>query len=230
MKHWNVEEGCSIYQILDKFFNAYLIVIDQEAYLIDTGRQKDSQRLEQNLVKILNGRTLKYLILTHTHYDHCGNAALIKEKWGPKIIVSKKESMYLKQGSTPLPQGTLLFTKILSNLGNRYATSWYMYESVNPEIEINGIYAISDNIKIITTPGHSDGSVSVVIKDQYVIVGDALFGSFKGSIMPHFADDKKQLYDSWNKLLMNTNCHTFLPGHGKSISRNRLEKELSKIK
>ena len=46
----------------------------------------------------------------------------------------------------------------MSNLGNRYATSWYLYESVKPEIEINDIYTINDSLKIISTPGHSEGS------------------------------------------------------------------------
>lgn len=44
---------------------------------------------------------------------------------------------------------------------------------------IEGDYELSDNIKIIETPGHTQGSISVVVKDlndskTYVIAGDAL--------------------------------------------------------
>jgi len=57
-----------------------------------------------------------------------------------------------------------------------------------------------------------------------------LFGSLKGSVLPHFADDEKRLFDTWKELLNSTNCHTFLAGHGKPVSRHRLEKEVAKIK
>jgi len=44
---------------------------------------------------------------------------------------------------------------------------------------IEGDYELSENIKIIETPGHTQGSISVVVKDPknsktYVIAGDAL--------------------------------------------------------
>jgi hydroxyacylglutathione hydrolase len=229
MQKWDVAESCSIYNLLGGFYNAYLLIDHQEFFLIDTGREKKFPFLEQNLKKIIDG-PIQYLILTHTHYDHCENAASIKENWGAKIIVSNKEAGYLKKGSTPLPKGTNLFTYVLSNLGNRYATSWYLYKPVIPDVEINGLYSINESIKIISTPGHSKGSLTVVIKDQYAIVGDALFGSPMGSILPHFADEKNRLFDTWKQLLNSTNCHTFLPGHGKPISRHRLEKEVAKIK
>lgn len=230
MKKWNIAEQCTIYQVLSGFFNAYLLINNQEAFLIDTGHKKSFPELEKNLKKVIDGQLIHYLILTHTHYDHCQNAASIKKNWGAEIIVSNKEAEYLKKGSTPLPKGTNLFTCFLSNLGNRYATSWYLYKPAIPDIEINGSYSINESIKLISTPGHSRGSLTVVIKDQYAIVGDAMFGSLKGSIFPHFANDGKQLFNTWKILLNNTNCHTFLPGHGKPLNRQRLEKEVAKIK
>ncbi len=227
MKKWTVADNCTIYQLLDGFFNAYLIQDHQEYFLIDTGRKKSFSDLEQRIKKIIGDQPLRYLILTHTHYDHCENAASIKNSFGVKILVSISESGYLKQGSTPLPQGTNLFTKVLSNLGNRHATSWYLYDSVVPDIEITESYSINNSVRIISTPGHSVGSLSIVVKDRYAIVGDALFGSPRGSVLPHFADDELLLFETWKKLLGDTNCHTFLPGHGKPISRQRLEKEVA---
>lgn len=230
MKKWDVSENCSIYRVLYGFCNAYLIVDGEDVILTDTGSKKMNSLLEKNLNKILGGKLVNYLILTHTHYDHCQNAASIKKNREAKIIVNIKESSYLKTGSTPLPKGTSFFTDILTKLGNRYATSWYLYNSVVPDIEIQETYVISDNIKIISTPGHSNGSLTVIVKDKFAIVGDTLFGSPAGSILPHFADDITQLHDTWKDLLISTNCDTFLPGHGKPISRNRLEKEVARLK
>ncbi len=230
MKKWTVGGNCTIHQVLSGFFNAYLIQDHQDIMLIDTGHRRTFSTLNRNIGKIVDGKSINYLVLTHTHYDHCGNAASIKESYGAKVIVNSKEAEFLKDGSTPLPRGTNLFTYVLSNLGNKHATSWYLYNAVVADVEIIDSYAINNNVKIISTPGHSKGSVTVVVKDQYAIVGDALFGSPRGSIFPQFADEKIQLLDTWRVLLNNTDCHTFLPGHGKPITRDRLEKEVLKRK
>jgi glyoxylase-like metal-dependent hydrolase (beta-lactamase superfamily II) len=52
---------------------------------------------------------------------------------------------------------------------------------------------------------------------------------FGNSIFPPFADDTEIMIKSWKKLL-ETNCKLFLPGHGKGISRELLEKQYSKHK
>ncbi len=229
MKKWNINDGCSIYKVLDGFYNAYLLVDRGEFHLIDTGRKNQTAALQKNLSKITGGQAIRSLILTHTHYDHCGSAAIIKESYGAKIIVGEKEAGYLKEGSTPLPEGTNFFTRALSKSGNRYATSWFKYKPVVPEIEIIDTLMINENIKIITTPGHSKGSISVIVDNQYAIVGDAMIGSFRGNHFPQFADDRARVYETWKDLLMHTDCHTFLPGHGRPISRQSLEKEVARI-
>ncbi len=228
MKKWTITDNCIIYKVLSGFFNVYLIQNHGEFLLIDTGHRKSLADLERNLKKIIGNQKINYLILTHTHYDHCGNAASIKKAHGSKIIVSNKETEYLRNGSTPLPRGTNFFTYTLSRLGNKYAISRYIYHSVLPDIEILDSYFVNDNIKIISTPGHSKGSLTVVVKDQIAIVGDVLFGAKIGSVFPHFADDEVLLLETWKKLLDNTKCYAFLPGHGKLVSRYRFEKEVSK--
>jgi Zn-dependent hydrolases, including glyoxylases len=84
------------------------------------------------------------------------------------------------------------------------------------------------NIRVISTPGHSIGSISVIVDNEVAIVGDALFGIFSNSVFPPFADDVKTLIDSWGKLLK-TNCTLFLPAHGRPITRELLEREYNKM-
>ena len=77
------------------------------------------------------------------------------------------------------------------------------------------------------TAGHSEDSVSLLIDDEIAIVGDLMFGVFRNSIFPPFSDNVQQMIESWGKLL-GTNCRVFLPGHGKEINRDRLQKEYIK--
>ncbi len=227
MKKWNVGLDCSIYRVLFGVNNAYLIDCDSDIYLIDTGIKKVFSGLKRNIEKAIGKRPISYLILTHTHFDHCGNAAQIKEYWGTKVIVSDKEAEYLKGGSTPLPKGTSTFTDGLSNFGRNFLSNWFLYQSVIPDVIIDESYSLNENLKIIATPGHSKGSLTIVIKDQFAIVGDNLIGAPRGSVFPQFADEKELIINTWVKLLNSTKCHTFLPGHGIEISRHRLEKEVA---
>jgi glyoxylase-like metal-dependent hydrolase (beta-lactamase superfamily II) len=45
--------------------------------------------------------------------------------------------------------------------------------------------------------------------------------------IPPYADNIEAMIENWGKLL-NTNCNIFLPGHGKEIKRELLQKEYYK--
>jgi glyoxylase-like metal-dependent hydrolase (beta-lactamase superfamily II) len=54
-----------------------------------------------------------------------------------------------------------------------------------------------------------------------------MFGVFKNSIFPPYADNTGKMIKSWNRLL-NTDCSIFLPGHGNEIKRELLKKQYDK--
>ena len=69
--------------------------------------------------------------------------------------------------------------------------------------------------------------MSLIIDDEIAIVGDAMFGVLKKSIYPPYADNSKELINSWEKLL-STNCKLFLPAHGSANSRKQLKQNLGR--
>jgi glyoxylase-like metal-dependent hydrolase (beta-lactamase superfamily II) len=77
------------------------------------------------------------------------------------------------------------------------------------------------------TPGHSPGEMAVVIDDEVAFTGDSVIGTIPGSPFPPFADDVEELMRTWKKLL-DTGCHTFLPGHGKAVTREELADDYRK--
>jgi len=58
-------------------------------------------------------------------------------------------------------------------------------------------------------------------------VGDTMFGIFPGSVFPPFAEDPRQLINSWGQLL-DTGCSLFLPSHGSANTRELVQKEYHK--
>ena len=231
MKIWNTK-NCTIYQILEGRSNSFLINSQNNYILIDTGRANSWKKLSSKLDEILGKAKLSCLILTHTHFDHVENAAKIKENYKSIIIVHQSESEYLMHGNSPLPKGSNLATGFMTEVLGKKLESRYQYEKVNPDIIVDQRYDLIDfefNAYIIHTPGHSKGSLSIIIDNEITVVGDAMFGVFGNSIYPPFADDPETMVKSWNNLI-NTNCDLFLPGHGKEIRRKLLESQYEKYK
>lgn len=213
--------------------NAYLVRSNGKNILIDTSVTGDySTLIERMTTALLAEVRIDFLILTHTHYDHCQNAAQIQREYNAPIAMSEYEAGFAQKGDTPLPNGTWLITKLFSCIGNRIGRKGLDYQSFTPDKLVKDdavrLSEISPSLQLLPTPGHTKGSISVIVDDEVAIVGDALFGIFRRSIFPPFANDVPLMLKSWEKLLSQTNCNVFLPGHGRAVTRQLLEKELRK--
>jgi len=230
MKSWTTQKGHTITRILSGAANAYFIRTDQFLLMVDTGTASSFKRLKKNLANLMGDHEkLDVLVLTHSHYDHCQNAARIRDAYQCKIVMGGEEASYTTKGFTPLPRGTFLFTRWLTALGNRIGPPKFGYEAFTPDLLIHEDQPVDEktpNIHAIKTKGHTMGSISLIIDQEVALVGDAMFGIFKNSIYPPFADDKESMANSWNKLFQ-TGCRIFLPGHGRPVKRELIRKKLS---
>lgn len=231
MKSWSTGNGYSIYRVLAGRSNSYLVRYDNTNLLIDTGKASSYGRLRTNIDSLKIPVTqIDYLVLTHTHFDHCQNAARIKDVEHCTVIIGEKEKEFTEKGYTPVPGGTFLITKIISNTGQLLAKRKlgfrpFVADRMVPDKPAEVIADL--NIKLINTPGHSPGSISVIIDNEIAIAGDSIFGIFPGSVFPPFADNPGEMIRSW-RILLDSGCKIFLPGHGKEVSRELLYKNYKK--
>jgi glyoxylase-like metal-dependent hydrolase (beta-lactamase superfamily II) len=225
MKTWTTRSGYTIAQILGGRSNVFLLSHGGRNVLVDTGRQKDRAHLLERL-QDLRVALLDALVLTHTHFDHAENAAFLQKKYGARVLVHESEAGFLLKGKSPLPAGTLLPTKLLMALFAHRMASGLTYEPCRPDVLVEDGLDLTDfgpSARLIHTPGHSRGSMSLVVDDEIALVGDAMFGVFPCTIFPPFADDVPQLISSWGRLL-ETGCRLFLTGHGSADNRRLMEK------
>lgn len=259
MRKWKTSSGIEIFQVLSGRSNSYLIRYEKGNILVDTGKTSAFDELVESLRQLrVQMNEVGYLVLTHTHFDHCQNAAKLKSSGNCQIIVGEPEAIFAESGYTPLPKGVFLLTRIISTFGNWIGKARFGYEPIHPDILIqdetsmfvantnrdeyshassirhlkNKLYSdetkLDDRVKIVPTPGHSAGSISLIIDNEIALVGDALFGVFRNSVLPPFADDFTPTIKSWGTLLA-SGCRTFLPGHGRPITRDLLQRELEKF-
>lgn len=70
MKQWKTTNAYWVFLVLSGRSNAYLIRKGNQNVLVDTGKETAYKRLEKNL-ESLHVSKIDFLVLTHTHYDHC---------------------------------------------------------------------------------------------------------------------------------------------------------------
>jgi len=146
------------------------------------------------------------------------------------VIIHGNEAHFLKSGTSPVPDGTVTYSKAIIKMLSGISSSIGKYRSCRHDILVESRYELGNfgiDAYILHTPGHTAGSVSIVINDEIAIVGDTMFGIFPGSVFPPFAEDPRQLINSWGQLL-DTGCSLFLPSHGSANTRELVQKEYHK--
>ena len=226
MKTWITGSGYRIIQILSGRSNVFLLTDGEKRILVDTSPEF-MWRLLQKRLKKLNVSTIDYLILTHVHFDHAANANRIREKYKARVVIHKNEAPCLVSGNNAVTGGTNVFTRILMKIAAKTFFSSAGFEPCSYDLLVDDSCDLKDlgfKGSIIHTPGHTSGSLSVIIDDEVAMVGDTLFGIFRWSVFPPFAEDTDLLLKSWGKLLQ-TNCSVFLPSHGTADSRSLVQQD-----
>ena len=136
--------------------NTYFLVNEDvhEAVCIDGGENyKLIKRAEQE-----NGFKIKHLLLTHAHFDHAGNAALLQAD-GARVYISALDADKLKNGGT-----------LAENFGRKFQplTADVILKD-GDKLSLSGI-----DIEVIATAGHTDGSLTFKVCDM-LFTGDTLF-------------------------------------------------------
>lgn len=177
--------------------NSY-IVYDQakgQAGVIDPGGNGE------DILNEITSRNLelKYILLTHGHFDHIDAVGWLKDKTGTQVAIHKDDAPCLVDSSKNLSL----------SLGR---------ESIQPQADLllddgDSINIGDIELKVIHTPGHSLGSISL-LAGNVVFTGDTLF---KGSIgrTDLFGGSMSQILNSIkNRLLVLDDNTLVYPGHG----------------
>ncbi|HNT92541.1 MAG: MBL fold metallo-hydrolase [Bacteroidales bacterium] len=221
--------GTSVIRLTPARCNIWAVTRNNRTIVVDTGISFDRSRIEHALER--RGLVPEAVILTHTHFDHAGNAAWLQAEYGAEVVVQEAESHFLAGGDTPIPEGTYTVTRGLVSIGRKIGPA-FRYDPCRADHVFADRFDLNRfgiNGYIIHTPGHSPGGATAVIDDEIAIAGDSIIGTTPGKPFPPFADDVEILIGSWKKII-DTGCVTFLPGHGKPVSREEIISEYNKRK
>jgi len=145
------------------------------------------------------GLDIKFIVLTHAHFDHIGALKELKEVTKAEIAIHTDDAQFLPFGNT---------------LGAAFGFSFPPPPAPDRLLKDGDSFDLGrQRLQVLHTPGHTPGGICL-LGDGVVFTGDTLFyASIGRTDLP--GGNSKQLMDSINTKLMTLTDNTIVyPGHG----------------
>ncbi|NIM02075.1 MAG: MBL fold metallo-hydrolase [Acidobacteria bacterium] len=205
-------------------FDTCYVLRDAGIVVVDAGQPNKGRAFLRGLSRAaITPEEVGLILLTHAHWDHMGSAAEIKKLTGATLAVHEKEVDWVEHGNPPLPPGVTTWGRIFM-AAHRLVMP--LIDVPPAEVdralpdETSALQEFGIPGRVIPTPGHSPGSISVLLDTGEVFVGDLAMNRFPLTLtpgLPIFADDLHRVVESWRRLV-ELGAQTVFPAHGKPFS------------
>ena len=181
--------------------NTYIIGDEGECAIIDCGAKS------KDILKIIedNDLIIKYVILTHGHFDHIYSLNELRENTNAKACIHLNDNEMLEDA---LKNGSKMFPIITP----------FVCSSADILLEDSQTINLGElQIKVIHTPGHTKGGICLHV-NNHLFTGDTLFNQGIGRY-DLYGGNYEQLMKSINEKLFTLEPSTkVFPGHGPSTT------------
>lgn len=185
---WQTEDGTLIQRVLSTNL-PMKIKKHNNMILVDTGRKKACSAILEHLTTF-EAKTFKLIILTHTHHDHMENLSEILTCFDVEVLVHRSEADTIREFVKP--EKLIVFT-------DRFDLKSYGFDAY-----------------VVHTPGHSEGSSSIVLNNEVALIGDLVGDIFTKKWAKNLKVLSSKSLESFHKIL-DLKCKLYFPAHKKQI-------------
>ena len=186
--------------------NTYLLVENGHAILIDP-------IVTDGLAINLENIKIDFAIVTHEHYDHISGVNELKQRFGTKVLCGERAAERLKDPGLNLSRFQDYIVQVIP-FGNGQ-TSSEEYSCMADETVADGQIICWEEHHLLfkETPGHSIGSISVLLDNEALFSGDTIFKDYPTATRLPGGSTKqfRQITEPWLNTLP-PNIMVF-PGH-----------------
>jgi hydroxyacylglutathione hydrolase len=208
-----------------KYINSYLL-IGERVVVVDTGVPGNAKRVLRALARRgFKPQDVALIVLTHGHADHAGSAAALRERTGAPIVTGDAALTRRGHNDRLKPTGPA-GRRVLPFIGQDYP-AFVPDRAVEGELDLHPFGVAG---RVLAVPGHTPGSLAVLLDDGQAIGGDLVRGKILARERPtlHFfhADPegaRRQLAG-----LLDRGVTRLHPGHGHALTAADLRAFLEK--
>jgi len=196
--------------------NMYLLISRKKTIIIDPHISKDALTyIDNNLLKV------DYIILTHEHYDHISGVSFFKKRYGCEVICNKACAEAIHYPNLNFSKYFKVLMEIMPR--NKGQAS---YVNIEPYSCFADIYFEqkfefkweSHDFYLISTPGHSKGSICILLDNKYLFSGDSLIRDYP-TITRLKGGSSKDYHNITLKFLKSISSEIIVfPGHYESFT------------
>ena len=203
--------------------NCYLIQVKDGFVLIDTGYAKDRDIIDAALAKA-GCDALNLILLTHGDFDHAGNCAYLRKKFGCKVAMHADDVGMVEKGdmfwNRELGRANRAFGKLFTLVKRIGLDEEDMF---SPDILLRDRQSLAEfgfEAIVHWLPGHSKGSIGFLTADGELFCGDV----FTNVSMPKESEllSNRDDYIKSLETIQILDIQTVYPGHGLPFHRNAL--------
>lgn len=193
--------------------NCYLFEQNERFALVDTGSSNQRAMIDSALEKAgCRPGDLQLIVLTHGDFDHIGNAAYFRRKFGARIAMHPGDLAMATEGDMFFNRHrpNIIVQKLISLLAG-----FGPEQRFHPDVDIQHGDRLDDYgfpAEAISLPGHSKGSIGLLLQDGSLFCGD-LFENRDRPALNGIMDNLEEARASAARL-QEMQIGTVYPGHG----------------
>lgn len=199
--------------------NVFLVRDGADAALVDAGFGDDesfNKRMEA--IRAIDGLRLRYIFITHHHYDHSSGAHRLREATGAKIVVHRVEEELLlnpklETGDMEIPEDQKEARAQMQKWREEAAKA-----VPDVRVEDGDVLEVGAlRLRCVHAPGHTAGHLCVLLENDGVLfAGDNVLGVGTAAISPPPHGDMAEYVRSLKKMQA-LGASLLAAGHGPEV-------------
>jgi glyoxylase-like metal-dependent hydrolase (beta-lactamase superfamily II) len=205
--------------------NVHLVIDGDEGALIDAGFSDDEsigKRLE--MLREFPKLNLRYIVITHHHFDHASGARKLREATGAKIVMHRDEAPLLARAANEELPSDVEVPEERKEYAQR-VREWRQESARGAPDQLvddgDALRVGSLTLRMVHSPGHTAGHLSPFLEDERVLfAGDNVLGMGTTVVPPPPHGDMAQYVASLAKM-ESLDAEVMCCGHGPTVREPR---------
>lgn len=211
------------------------IIMGKKYALIDSGVPATAPALYNAIVETLKEpERLEYILLTHSHYDHCGGISYLRRKLPNLKVVASEQAAKVLQKDEAIDFMRRLSKEVEDSIefkkyfGNEDISITKELLNVDIIVKDGDTIELGEGVElyVISTPGHTRCSISFYMKPDKALFSGESVGAYAGEdmVLANYLSDYNEYMNSLMKLSEMDVELLGLPHHGILVGSKNIKR------